>query len=198
MPETLTITLSFFAVLKNYVGEGPHDDMHTQRKSVLKNSIVSAYNAIPNTETKPPFNNSHKKAFVKVLPLIEDLLNMPDMGPAPGSKQYIKQLTRRPHRASFADLIKYEVVMDAYVEYMEQKGDKLGRVIKKPDEVVPDGYKHQYKMAKKSTRPGMVSPTSTTCHRDIRFLRQVGCNRTLVRFTSYTQSFSSHYMICFI
>ena len=144
---------------------GTHGVLHAQRVADTTNAVTTVMQDLPATEL--PYNGDVKLAAQEVLPVLEDLFKMPDMGPPRGSKQWIRLSKTNIQDAEFSDIAKYEALMVAFIKYQERIGDQEGRVRVLPGETVPTGT---YKKLKLVNRGPVHKPRSLSGHGKLRYV----------------------------
>ena len=142
---------------------GPHGVLHSERTDHAANAIAAAMQDVP--ATKMPYKGDVIKARQKVLPVLEDLFDMPDMGPQKGSEQWLRIAKANIHEAEYLDIAKYRDLMNAFIKYQERIGDETGAVRLNHGEEVPKGT---YKMQKLVNRGPVQKPRALSGHLKLR------------------------------
>ena len=144
---------------------GPHGALHAQRIDHATNAVEQAMQDVP--ATKVPFKGDVQKAMSKVLPILEDLFDMPDMGPAKGSEQWLEITKANVHEAEYMDIVQHDALLPAFINYMQRIGDETGAVRLIPGEEIP---KRTYKMQKLVNRGPVEKPRSLSGHLKLRYV----------------------------
>ena len=147
------------------VHAGHHGVLHVQRVENTTNAVTAAMQDLPAAEL--PYNGDVKHAVQQVLPVLQDLFDMPDMGPIRGSKQWIRLNKAKVYEAEYQDIAEYQALMVAFIKYQERIGDRYGRVRLHPGEKVPTGT---YKMVKLVNRGPVNKPRSLSGHVKLRYV----------------------------
>ena len=152
-------------VVKAYYSFG-YNDLHDKRKTLCLNAVKTAFMSFPTT--KLPCGGDAKRAAQNVLPLLEDIFEMPKTGPAHGSSQWVNELAKNPLRATFGELVKFPIVREAFVRKMQETGNADGSLRLQPGEKIPSGEYKAGDLTKRS--PSMVSRKSLKAHSTLRFV----------------------------
>jgi len=127
------------------------------------NAINAAMQDFP--ASKLPYNGDVPKALKAVLPMLQDLFDMPDAGPRKNSKAWLQLMKKDIHEAEYADIAEHQQLMNAYIQYMQRIGDETGAVRLRHGEKVPDGA---YKREKLVNRGPLQKPRSLSGHVKLR------------------------------
>ena len=96
----------------------PAEDMHEDRDTVCYNCVTAVMEEIP--EHERPHNGDVDAAAKLVLPILEDLFQMPGRGPAEGSPQWISTMQSNPHLITFEMMDKYDSLMRTYLKHCDR------------------------------------------------------------------------------
>ena len=102
----------------------PREQLFEDRDAKLLQAIETVNREIPATDL---LNNGDTAETVKcLLPIVEDVYNMPDLRPESGSERWIKYMTKHIQQATFHDLVSFPQLLKKFVRQMEKKGtDKV-------------------------------------------------------------------------
>ena len=91
--------------------------LHQERYAHASNAISVAMADLP--ATKMPYKGNTIKALENIMPMLEQLFNMPDMGPQTGSDQWLKVKKAKIHEAKYTEIAEYESqLMPAFIKYV--------------------------------------------------------------------------------
>ena len=96
---------------------------------------------------------------------MEDLFEMPNMGPQKGSKEWLRIRKSCVNECEYSDIAEYEELMLAFIQYMQRIGDATGAVRVRTGEKVPD---EAYKMQKLVNRGEVLKPRALSGHVKLR------------------------------
>ena len=83
-------------VCRAYVAEWKRqhsDSTHMNRENLVKSAVASVFGQIKPWKDKPHFGSTHI-AFVAIMPVVADVLQLPTWSFKPGSKQWITKITK--------------------------------------------------------------------------------------------------------
>ena len=129
----------------------------------MTNAICAALQDMP--ANRVPHDGNARQAYLKLMPILTDLFDMPEMGPQKNSVAWIQNMVKNISNVDFEDIAQHELLMQAFISQMQRNGDKLGAVRLKHNERVPDG---SYKMTDASNRSQVLSPKSLAGHNKLR------------------------------
>ena len=153
---------------------GPHDELYTDRRAHCVNAVSAVFQKLPPTQL--PHEGNAQETIRTVLPILEQLYDMPAAAPSRGSKGYYKQLLKRPLEATFDELMKDDKLLNAWILQMQVIGDANGAPRLRVGELVP---LETYKMTKLVNRGPMLSPKTVSCHPKLRFLRSISHKKAI-------------------
>ena len=166
-------TYSFLKdVVYNYESLGPHGPLHIDRRRHCHHAITATFNSLPAANL--PFQGNVTEATLSVLPVLEDVYEMPPTRPGVGSRPWILYMVEHPDEASFDELAQFPEVFKAFLKLEMRRGTRDGKPRPRPGEDMT--FKEMYKLETKDQRKNMMSPRTGTAHNHMAFLRGVGHN----------------------
>ena len=94
---------------------GPHGVLHQDRYAHAANAISVAMTDLP--ATTMPYKGNTIKALENIMPMLEQLFDMPDVGPQTGSEQWLKVKKEKIHEAKYTEIAQYEAqLMPAFIK----------------------------------------------------------------------------------
>ena len=142
---------------------GPHDVLHITREADVTNAICAVMQETPATQI--PHEGNARKIYSKLIPILTDLFDMPEVGPQKHSEAWIDSMALNIGNADFNDIADHDKLMKAFINHMQRNGDSTGAVRLKHQETIPNG---SYKMVDASSRSVVLSPKSLAGHNKLR------------------------------
>ena len=119
--------------------------------------------------TLHPHDGDIDRAYNDLLPVVQEVLQMPDMGPQSGDRREKDALLRNPLDADFHQLVEDNELRQAWIRAMMECGTAEGAPRIRANEEVPD-YDYNYNMAE--DRINVALPKNKLCHPKMRFIRK--------------------------
>ena len=116
-----------------------------------------------------PFAGDVSKATSSLLPILEELYEMPALKIEDGVVDLERKLLR-PLEATVKDLLGHEELLGTWIQKMEAQGDEIGRPRLRPGEVV---VTKTYKMKDAKSRVGLLSPKALSPHHKLQPMRAI-------------------------
>lgn len=146
--------------------------MHAERAELVHLACERVLEQIPRRQR--PHNNNARRAAKHVLPVLEELFEMPARGPPVGSNEWLKQMQSDPGSISYKEMDKYDALMRCHTKHsLKTLFNARGHLRLLEGEVVPTG---KYLASKAPPTRCMIKSTRRAMkkHKDFKLMRSGG------------------------